>query len=802
MVKYNVGLAFRNLRNKGGYYAINITGLAIGLAACLMITHYVKFHESFDTYQPDSENIYRIQYSRWSEEGGDRVEFASATPIIGKAMKENIPGIEMQGQAFRQEGVYSHEDRFFEETRAFYAETDLLTLLGINIVEGEKINVLDRPATAALSQSAARKYFGNEAAIGKTFYHNNRDLYEVVSVFEDIPANSHFKADILMSMETWKQRNPNLFQQGYIYSGFYNYIKLSENALPDSIYQKTAQYVEKEYGEALQAGKLKMGFELQPLEDIHLHSHLMHELELNGNAASISYLKIIAWFILIIAWVNFFNLSTITSIRRLREITIRKVNGASRWQLLVQLLTESAVINLFAIFVALLLFESISPAFFNFTDLPASTPVWNQRWVYYLLIFAFIVGTFSAGVYSVTGIPSSRLTEMLKGATNSVRGKRTMRKVLLTIQFVIAIGLIAGTITIFRQYALISGQSPGFRLENMMVMNAPLLQDSVALSKFQAMKKELSQIPELTGVAYSSIIPGKPNMYNRGGVYQYGQDYTSGKNYRITDTDENFFKVYGIKILAGEDFTGYADIDRQRILMNAYGAQWMGFESIDDAVGKQIVLENEVLTISGIVDDFHQLTPREAIEPQIFRIPRRHKGYLTAGLTTHDHNVVKEKVEKIYSSFFPASPFETFLLEDFYNSQNLGEKRFGVVFLLFSILVILITILGLMGLAAYTAEQKRKEIGIRKVLGANSLSIFQLLFKDYIYLWILGAAVALPTAYILVEKWLDSYAVRISPDYWFYVIPLTIVIVVALTTVFLQSMKLLKMNPAENIRTE
>jgi putative ABC transport system permease protein len=708
----------------------------------------------------------------------------------------------MQGQAFRLEGIFSHEDRFFEETKAFYAETDLLSILGVNIIHGEKSGALDRPGTVILSQSAARKYFNDEPPIGKTMYYNNNVLLEVVGVFADIPANSHFKADIFVSLEAWKQQNPNLFQQGYIYSGFYNYIKLREGTDPRTVTQLTAEYVEREYGEALSSGQIEMGFQLFPLQDIHLHSHLMHELELNGNAASIGFLEIIAWFILIIAWVNFFNLSTITAIRRLREITIRKVNGASRLQLILQLLTESAIINLFAIFVALLLFESLSPIFFNFADLPRDIPVWNQQWVFGLLLFAFVVGTLSAGIYSVTGIPSSKLTELLKGIPMTFGGKRTMRKILLTIQFVIAIGLIAGTISIFRQYTLISKKSPGFRMENMVVVNAPLMTDSISLVKFATLKKELSQIPEISGASFSSVIPGKPNMYNRGGVYLYGEDHTSGKNFRVTETDENFLKVYGIRVLEGEDFTGMAGIDQQRIMLNAYGAQWIGFDTIKNAVGEKIVLENEVFTIAGIVDDFHQLSPREAIEPQIFKIPRRHRGYLTMALNTDDHTVAVEKIQQMYSSYFPANPFGYFLLKDYYSSQNLGEKRFGVVFLLFSVLVILITILGLMGLSAYTAEQKRKEIGIRKVLGANPLDIFRLLFKDYIYLWIIGALIALPTAYLLLEKWLDSYAVRIVPDYLFYILPLILVILVALTTVFMQSFKILKMNPVDNIRTE
>ncbi|MFW5725162.1 MAG: ABC transporter permease, partial [Bacteroidota bacterium] len=435
MTQYYISMAFRNLRKRPGFYAVNIAGLAIGLAACLMITHYVRFHNSYDTYQPDSERVYRICYSRWGEGGDNKVEFASATPVIGRLLKENFPEIEKQGQAFRLEGIYSYEDRFFEEKRAFQAESDLLDLLGVNIIEGRKINILDEPATMVMSRSAAGKYFGDESPIGKTIYHNRNTLYEVVAVFEDLPANTHFKADMFLSLETWKQQNPNLFQNGYIFSGFFNYIKLAEGVDAGLMNEKITEFVNQTYAEAFEAGQFTMGFKLQPLQSIHLNSHFMHELELNGNAASIQYLEIVAWFILVIAWVNFFNLSTIASIRRLREISIRKVNGAQRRNLIQQFLIESAVINGFAIMMALVIYELASPVFYNFADLPPGLSAWKQPWFYTLVAIAFVAGTFSAGIYSVSDIRTSRLVEYLKGVSLGIKGKRTTRKMLVGLQF-------------------------------------------------------------------------------------------------------------------------------------------------------------------------------------------------------------------------------------------------------------------------------------------------------------------------------------------------------------------------------
>lgn len=801
MLKNFVALAIRNFRNKATYYSVNIAGLAIGIAACLLISHYVRFHKSFDKYPCHSHRTYRITYARWSEDG-DKVQFASATPVIGNALKENIPEIEKQGQAYRMDGIFSYQDRYFEETRAFMAESDLLPLLGIQITDGMRENPLDRPGTALLSRSAAKKYFGNEPAVGKTLYHNRESLYQVVGVYEDIPAHSHFQADLFLSLESWKQRSPNLFLSGHFTSGFYNYVRLREGTDPKLVNQKIKEYVEQTYAEILEAYNIGMGFALQPLEDIHLHSGYMHELELNGNATSIRFLEIIAWFILIIAWVNFFNLSTIAAIKRMREICIRKVNGASSFHLIKQLLTESAMINLLAVLMALLLLEIFAPLFFGFADMPVGFPVWRQGWVFIFLLVAFVVGTLSAGIYSATGIPAAKLSEMLKGSALSLPGKKNTRKILVTVQFVIAIGLIASTTAIYRQYQMLARKDLGFRVEDMLVVHSPLISDSLSFQRLQTMKRELRQMPEFSGATFSSVVPGKPNMFNRGGVHVIGEDPNSGKNYRITDTDEDFFKVYQIEVIAGEDFTGYADIDRERAMLNAHAARFMGFHPVEEAVGKQISADSEVLTIAGVVDDFHQLSPKEAIEPQIFRMARRHKGYLTMGIEGGSYRQAIDAAERLYQEFFPGNPFNYFFLNDYYEAQNQAEKRFSTVLLLFSILVIIITILGLMGLSAYTAEQKKKEIGIRKVLGARKLDIFGSLFRDYVLLWALGGVLALPVVYYLLEKWLNSFAMRIEQSALFFVIPVFTVIVITLITVFAQSLRVLQMNPTTSIRSE
>ncbi|MFW6350777.1 MAG: ABC transporter permease [Bacteroidota bacterium] len=801
MLYYYILLAIRNMRNKITYFFINIAGLSTGIAACLLINLYVQHHRSYDTYQTDSEKIYRILYSRW-DETGDKVEFASATPIIGKALKEHIPEIESVGQGYRMEGIFAFGDKIFEENRCFYAETEFLNLLGVKIISGKAEKILDEPNTMIISRSAANRYFGNTDPIGKRMLYNQQQSFEIVGIFEDMPGNTHLKADVFQSLETWKQQNPDLFTNGYIYSGFYNYVKIREGASIEKIEKKAAQYVEKAYGENLSENKLNMGFRFQPLHDIHLQSHYMHEIEQNGDKLSVDLLEKISWFILIIAWINFFNLSTITSIKRTREISIRKVNGASRKQLILQLLTESALVNLLALMMSLLLIEILMPFYTNFTQLPSDLNILNIPEFWVILVIAFFVGTLSSGIYSISSIPASRMIDYLRNNREKIPGTKITRQILVTFQFIIAIGLITTTIIIFNQYQLISKIDTGFKTRNMLVVNAPILNDSLAIRKLHVFKDEMKQIPEIKGTAFSSVIPGKPNMFNRGGIYLYGQEYTEGKNYRVTETDADFFQVYEIPILYGEDFTGMPATDRNNVIINLYSARYMGFDKPGDAIGQKIVLDREVLTIAGITGNFHQLSAKESIEPQIFRIARRNRGYLTINMDSGYDQQTINKIKKSYLTLFPGSPFDWFMLEPFYDTQYAGEKRFGVVFLLFSVLVIIITILGLLSLAAYTAELRRKEFGIRKILGANSIQIFMLFFKDYMILWIIAGLIALPTAYLFIENWLNNFAVRTSLNPFTFVFALVVVLLITFFTVFGQSLRIIRSAPVNNIKME
>jgi putative ABC transport system permease protein len=314
--------------------------------------------------------------------------------------------------------------------------------------------------------------------------------------------------------------------------------------------------------------------------------------------------------------------------------------------------------------------------------------------------------------------------------------------------------------------------------------------------------KEVSSLPGIEGCAFSSVIPGQSNMFNRGGIYRYGEDSKNGKNYRVTETGPGFFNTYKIKFISGEGFTDNKAIDLQRVVVNAYAAQELGFKKPEDAVGQKIMMEGRPYLVSGVIIDFFQRSPKEAIEPQIFRAPLKFQGNFSINTGNQSPEKIITTIEGRFKSIFPQNPFNAFFLKDSYNLQFEQERRYSQVFTIFSLLVIFITILGLVGLAAYTAEQRKKEIGIRKTLGASESWLFFILFKDYILLSIIAASIALPIFHYQYGEWIAGFALQLKPEWWWYIVPVLLVLVIAIITVWLQSKRIIRLNPVENLKYE
>ena len=799
MALYYIRIAWRNISNQIPFYALNIGGLAVGLAACIIISHYVHFHNSFDTYQPDSARTYRLNYSRTTE-NDEHIKFASATPTIGRILTDRLPQIELLGLAYKADNFFLYNDNYSHDRGFFWGETAMIELLGLEIIHGTGAHALDRPDQIVISESLARNYFRQTDPIGQRLYLNSETSYEVSAVFSDVPANSHFPVDAFISFEVMREALPQVFTNGHFMSQFYNYLKLHDAADPEVLGMMIQDIVEEVFEQELRERRFHMQIELQPIEDIHLYSNYHHEIKTNGSHTAVTMLGIIAWFILIIAWANYFNLSSINILKRSKETAIRQVNGAGSAQIRTMFLSESAVINLMAMMFALLLVEVSSPFFAQFASIPAVSPVWKHSWIFYIIGVAFVTGTCTALLYTRTILQGNNLSHVMKGITFSAKGKGFLRKIMLTVQFCLALGLILSSTVIFRQYNHIMKQEKGFETADVLVLKVPVMSDSLSMTAYQALRGELSSQSSIGQLAFSTVVPGSPVDHNIGGLRLEGREDQDTRNSRLLYAESGYFDLYDIPLIAGEMFSGIFSIDSAKVILNETAVDNFGLSSPEEAIGKRIFRGPSTFHIIGVVGDMHQVSPKELIEPLTFMAPTHFNGYLSIQLNGMDNAGALKQTEAIFSSFFPHIPFNYFWLESHYDAQNEDEKQFGMVFGMFSGLALIITLLGIMGVAAYTAQQRQKEIAIRKTLGASVSGIFFLLFKNYLWQLLLASLIVFPVSYLWLEHWLNQFALRIDFPWTAFLLPMVMVILTTLLTVWLQSMQILRINPAVTLK--
>lgn len=795
--------AFRNLIKNKIFSVINIVGLAIGIAACLLISLYVNYEISYDKNAENIDQLYRVLYERVSETG-EKVQFASASPTVGPALTDKFPEIEKFARAYRVEGVLSKNEIFFNEKNMLWTEPNFLELFSYEMIYKSSDSLLSEPNTMVISDKIAKKYFGNENPTGEILKLDGKEAFKIIGVFKSQPSNMHFDADILLSYINWEnQLGENVKTFGWIYSGFYTYVKLKEGTDLTEINKKIADFINEELGEFMELYKLKIGYQLQAVKDIHLTSHYMHELKANGNKSSIIFLYIISWFIIGIAWINFVNLLTISSIKRSPEISLRKVLGGTSPQLIIQFLLESLLINSIALLLAFVIIEANFPLFSRLTDIPLNYFIWNKPWFWKNTTFIFFVGTLLAGSYPAWGVLTKKIIATLRAGFTGSKRAVFLRKVLVTFQFFMAVILIAGTISVYQQLQYLKSKESGINKTGILVINTPRVGSDDIIGQRKAFKEELKKYPFIQNVTFSSVVPGMHNMFNRGGIRRINDDPTSGKNYRVTEVDHNFSSVYANIFISGRNFTDDYNTDGNSVVINLAASELLGFENPQDAIDEKILIRGLENTIIGVIENFHQESPRLDFEPQIFRLAQRFNGYFSVKLTnTNDLKKIQKEIETQYKDFFPGNPYDYFYLEDYYLQQYKSEVRFGKVFGVFSMLALFITTLGILSLSAFTAAQRRKEIGIRKVLGASINQILILLSKNYISLLIISFALAIPLIYYALDKWLNNFANRIELNIWIFIIPVILVSVFSLITVIYQSVKAAKDNPVNSLRYE
>jgi len=803
MIKNYLTSVWRYISRNRTFTAINISGLVIGMTAFMLIAQYVVRELSYDKFWTNHDRVFRVQLDRYNK-GEISTRWASGCLGIGPDLKANFPEVKNYVRMTGSNALLSHGDVMFKEENVYYASQDFFKVLKLPLLEGVDTSALAGPNKIVLSKTLAKKYFGNESPLGKTVRNNGRVEYLVTGVFEDLPANSHIALNAVLSFATFaKLREMNEADMNqWQWDGFLTYIILDENANAKALEAKLPDYVLKREGENLKQDNANMVFHLQPISDIHLDSDFIGEFKTNGSRETTYFLLVVAVLILIIAWINYINLSTAKSIERAREVGVRKVMGGFRWQLIQQFLVESLLLNSIAVIIAVGAVAALTPWFSKLAGVEVDYILFKQKLFWIWMIVLVTGGALLSGLYPAFVLSAFKPVEVLKGRFKNTGQGVVFRKGMVVVQFIASITLMVGTYTVYNQINYMRNQKLGINIDQVMVMNSPNVTDSTYVEKFEVFKQRLVGYSEVESVCASTSIPGGSPGWNAGGIRRLSQRDDEANQYRVIMMDHDFIPSYQLEVAAGRAFSGDVQREDRNVMMNESAARLMGFAKPEDAIDDQIYFWGDTFRVVGVLKNYRQESLKKGFEPLIFRYNKAPGGLYSVKFNTSNVNESLTRFENDWKELFPGNPFNYFFLDDHYNKQYKADQQFGKVFGLFSGLAIFIACLGLFGLSSLTAIQRTKEIGVRKVLGASVGSILSLVSKDYLVL--MGAAIVLatPLSWWVMNNWLEGFANRITLAWWIFALPSVAVIFIALITVGFHTLKAARVNPVKSLRYE
>jgi putative ABC transport system permease protein len=794
-------VALRNLFRNRISSLVNILGLAIGMAAFILIIQYVRFELSYDNFHEKQNVIYRIQQDRY-DKGKISTQWAAGCSAVGQALYENFEEVENFTRFQRINGVFTYGNKKFREEEIYLADTSFFEIFSFRMLSGDPGTALFNPMEMVVSQSTARKYFGDQDPIGESLRFNGGPEFKITGVFENIPGNSHLKPEIIVSWATLVQFQGPELNTAWLRDGFYNYIQLHPATNYKDFEAKIPSFADDQIGPAMEQYDMGVIYNLQPLRSIHLHSDFMYEAEPSGNARSVYALIVIAVFLVIIAWINFINISGARALERAREVGMRKVTGAFRSQLLVQFLFESILINLLAIFLAVLLVALLNSSFNLLTGVGLDYSFGSNLRFWTVILLMFLSGAFLSGLYPALFLSSFKPTTVFQGVSELKVGGLGMRRILVIFQFATSLLLLAGTLTVYTQISYMRNSDLGVDIENVLVLLGPSVNDSTYSETFSAFKSEIIRNPDIEKVTASITIPGRQPSWNAGGIRRINEGDQESNQYRIVGFDYDFVDFYGLDIIEGRNFSRDFGQNSTTVLFNEAAIDLMGFEDNASAMNVPIFFWGDTFDIVGVLKNYHQEGLKTNTEPLIFRFFEDPSGFYSLKVNPAKTSEVLAYVEEQWRKFFPLNPYEYFFLEDYYNEQYMNEMRFGKVFGVFAFLAIFIACLGLFGLSSYTTIQRTNEIGLRKVLGSTSGNAVLLLLRYFVIQVMIAVPIGLGLGYYIMHNWLQNFAYRVGIGWWFYLVPLCMVLLITILTVSSQVIKTANVNPAESLRHE
>ncbi|MDZ7771284.1 MAG: ABC transporter permease [Balneolaceae bacterium] len=793
-------ITFRNFRRRKGYAFINIMGLAVALAACLLMVLYLRFELSFDRWHDNADRIYRVATSSYHTNGW----------ALGQVLESEYPEVEEAVYLRSESWPVSHQGRhYFDNT--LVADGEFLEVFDFPLAEGDPSTALDAPGSVVITEDLRDKYFGDATALGQTLTLRDSLQFTVTGVAENVPDNSHLQFDALVSFESWKQVRPtfeNAIDQHWLDLNMYNYVLVRPGTDVDALRDKVRDIYMEKAGDYFRGLNMEPEVRLEPLQDIYLRVNTGNRL---GPSSDISYLYLlggIALFLLIIACINFMNLSTARSLERAKEVGIRKTVGSGRRGLIVQFLTESTLTAFFSMVLAmglavwaLPLFNHLTQNAFTWGDL--FTPAMGVV----LLGFVVVVGLLS-GLYPAFLLSAFRPVQVLKSGFTSFGKGATLRKGLVVFQFAVTCFLIICTVVVVKQLDYMQSEELGFQKEQVVVMDARRGQSSLSPNQYVTVKQQLASHPAVTQVTSAMATPGRSGWRS---ILAYGEGQNPDQSLSVEylPVDFDYIPTFGLELAAGRAFDPERPSDAQSgVVINRAAVEAFGWDSPAEAIGKQVTTINSLLEdpVLGVIENYHHHGLQHNIQPMVMVVEPQYFDYYAlrfdAAQGLSGASGMIEHMRSTWEEFFPGYTFNYFFLDEDYATQYNTQSRLAGIYGIFSGLAVFIACMGLFGLVAFTTSRRTKEIGIRKVLGAGISHIIFLISREFLALVGLAFLLASLPAWWFMDRWLQDFAFRTEIGAGVFAVTLLAGVLICLLTVSWQSLRAATMNPVKSLRSE
>lgn len=802
MLKNYFKIALRNLRKNKAFSFINIFGLAIGLTCFMLISVFVYNELSYDKYPANAKDIYRINLSVTGN--GDVAVYPLVDVAVGEGIKNAFPEVKATTRLAPANDFIKYDDKQFKEKQIAYVDSNFLKMFSIPFLEGNTKTALVQPNSIVISKAFAKKYFGSADALGKSLSVGTAgNLYKVTGIIDEVPENSHFHFDAFLSLSSW-----HLTRQTWSNVVFYNYLLLNKNTDPKKLESKFPQLVaehvvpeiQHDMGVSLAEAQKSVNtfaFSLQPLTDIHLYSHTKYEMEPNGDIQYVYIFSALALFILLLACVNFTNLSTARAVKRAREVGIRKVMGSLKKQLIIQFLSESVLLTFLSMLIAFGLLFLLLPYFNQLAnrEIPFGLFI-NYKSILAMVSLIFITGIV-AGMYPAFFLSSFNTIKVLKGSSSQGSQKKLLRSSLVVFQFFVSIALIIATIVVYQQLNYMQNKKLGYDKEQVL-----FLPDAQLLGKNQtAFKQQLSQNKDVVATSISWSVPGLSRM-NGTQVFPKNEN-GNGKEIHanIYQVDEDYLKTLGIHLISGRNFSKDFPTDSSAVVINQAMVRELGWSGTNP-IGKTIVRSGQKqFKILGVVNDFNYASAKEKVAPLMMMLGNNYGG-LVIKIKTGNVKGFLADLKKQWDAFNPDGPLDYTFLDDNFAKLYASEIRTQHIFSAFALIALIIAGLGLFGLSAFMIEQRTKEIGIRKVLGASVQNVLLLVSKDFLMLVGIAFLISVPVTWWAMHHWLQDFAYRINIQWWVFALAGIVAILISVLTISFQAIKAAVANPVESLRSE